>query len=65
MGKKVNPREMVVQKSVGFRFRQREFFNKYPEFKPDEFCRNAIDEQIRLIDPEFLKKEEKNDRKRI
>jgi len=49
---------MVVQKSVGFRFRQREFFNKYPEFKPDEFCRQAIDEQIRLIDPEFLKKEE-------
>ena len=60
MGKHVSPREMIVQKSVGFRFRQREFFNKYQEFKPDEFCRNAIDEQIKLIDPEFLKKEEKD-----
>jgi hypothetical protein len=29
------------------------FFNKYPDFKPDEYCRNAIDAQIKLIDEEF------------
>jgi len=54
MGKRVEPREMIVQKSVGFRFRQREFFNKYPNFRPDEYCRKAVDEQIKLIDEEFL-----------
>jgi len=54
MGKRVEPREMIVQKSVGFRFRQRKFFNKYPNFRPDEYCRKAVDEQIKLIDEEFL-----------
>jgi len=54
MGKRVEAREMIVQKSVGFRFRQREFFNKHPNFRPDEYCRRAVDEQIKLIDPEFL-----------
>ena len=57
MGKKVKPRERIVQRSIGFRFRQFEFFNKYPEFKPDTFCRDAIDEQIAQIDPEFLTEE--------
>jgi len=54
MGKRVSPREIKVQKSISFCFRQVEFFNKYPEFKPDQFCRDKIDEQIKLIDPEFL-----------
>ena len=54
MGRKVEPRKKIMQKTVGFRFYQHEFFNKYPEFKPDEFCRMAVDEQIKLIDPSFL-----------
>ena len=57
MGKHVEPRERIVQRSMGFKFRQIEFFNKYPEFKPDTFCRKAIDKQIEQIDPEFLEKE--------
>ena len=60
MGKRVEPREMIVQKSVGFRFRQREFFNKYPNFRPDEYCRKAVDEQIKLIDEEFLTNDQKD-----
>lgn len=55
-----NPDEKIVQRSVGFKFRQHRFFNKYPEFKPDKFCRIVIDEQIKLIDPEFLKDENEN-----
>lgn len=54
MGKLLaNPRERKVQKSIAFSFRQLEFFNKYPSFKPDAFCRDKIDEQIALIDPSF------------
>ena len=34
--------------------RQHLFFNKYPDFKPDEFCRNAIDNQIEQIDKNYL-----------
>ncbi len=55
MGKRVEPREKIVQRGIGFNFRQHEFFNKYQkDFRPDEYCRAAIDEQIKLIDPEFL-----------
>lgn len=54
MGTRINPRDKVVQRSIGFNFRQIEFFNKYPQFKPDEYCRKVIDEQIELIDGEFL-----------
>ena len=61
MGKRVEPRERIVQRSIGFKFRQIEFFNKYPEFRPDTFSRDTIDEQIAQIDPEFLKKEENKD----
>ncbi len=57
MGKKVEVKERVVQRSIGFRFRQIEFFDKYPEFKPDEFCRKAIDDQISQVDPDFLEKD--------
>ncbi len=63
MGKKVEPKRRIVQRSIGFRFEQIEFFNKYPEFKPDTFCREAIDEQIAQIDQEFLDKEEKKNDK--
>lgn len=57
MGKRVKPRERVTQRSIGFKQRQIEFFNKYPDFKPDLYCRETIDEQIKLIDPEFLENE--------
>jgi hypothetical protein len=57
MKNRMNPRDKIVQRSVGFNFRQIEFFNKYPDFRPDEFCRKAIDEQIEMIDKEFLKNE--------
>ena len=58
MGRKLsNQSERIVQRSIGFNFRQFEFFNKYPDFKPDTFCRKAIDEQIKIIDSNFLEKE--------
>ena len=46
-----------MQISIGFNFRQMEFFDKYPDFKPDKFCRKAIDEQIAQIDETFLNKQ--------
>jgi len=49
----------IVQRSIGFNKRQIDFFYEYPDFKPDAFCRKAIDEQITQIDPNFLNKEEK------
>lgn len=56
MGKKLqNPHERKVQRSIAFSFRQLEFFNEHPEFKPDYFCRDAIDNQIARIDSKFLK----------
>lgn len=59
MSQRINPEERIVQRSVGFNFRQIRFFNKYPEFKPDEYCRKAIDEEIRRLDKEFLSEDEK------
>jgi len=29
------------------------FFAEHPEFKPDTFCRKAVDDQIKLIDPKY------------
>jgi len=54
MGKHINPKDKIVQRSIGFKFRQIEFFNDYPEFKPDQFCRQIIDEQIQQINPKYL-----------
>jgi len=54
MGKRIKLRDKIQQRSVGFNNRQHEFFDKYPEFNPDKFARKAVDEQIALIDPEFL-----------
>jgi len=56
MGRRIDPNEKIVQRSVGFNFRHHLFFNEYPEFKPDEYCRKAIDEQIEEIDKRFMKK---------
>lgn len=55
MKNRINPRDKIVQRSIGFNFRQIEFFNEYPDFKPDEFCRQAIDNQIEIINIKFLK----------
>ena len=64
MGKKlVDNQERIVQRSIGFNFRQIEFFNAHPDFKPDTFCRDAIDKQVEMIDSKFLKKEIKNEEK--
>lgn len=61
MGKHLaDNRERIVQRSIGFNFRQIEFFNKYPDFKPDIFCRKAIDEQINQIDGEYLNEKKTN-----
>ena len=57
MGKRINPRDKIVQRSIGFNFRQIEFMNAYPRFKPDAYCRKIIDEQIEAIDTKFLEKE--------
>ena len=57
MKTRMNPRDKIVQRSVGFNFRQIEFFNAHPDFKPDTFCRDAIDKQIEIIDIKFLKEE--------
>jgi hypothetical protein len=54
MAKKINPEEKIVQRSVGFKFRQIRFFNEHPEFKPDIYCRDSVDAQIKQIDPKFL-----------
>jgi hypothetical protein len=57
MGKRLKDnQERIVQRSIGFTFRHMLFFNEHPDFKPDTFCREAIDEQIKQIDQRFLKK---------
>ena len=58
MGKLLqNPRKRIVQRSIGFEFWMVEFFNKHPEFKPDAYCRKAVIDQIKLIEPELLENE--------
>lgn len=61
MGKKLNDEgERVIQRTIGFKKRQIDFFADHPEFKPDKFCRDAVDEQIRLHSDgtKYLKKEQ-------
>ena len=57
VNKQVEVRERIVQRSIGFNFRQIDFFSNYPDFKPDAFCRKIVDEQIEQIDKTFLYKE--------
>jgi len=54
MGKIVDFREKITNRSIGFNNRQIEFFNEHPDFKPDIYCRIAIDLQIELIDEKYL-----------
>jgi len=56
---KKNPRLTVTQRCIGFKFYQKEFFNKHPDFQPDVYCRDIVDEQIKLIDPDFWEEIEK------
>jgi len=49
MGKTVEPMKKIVQRSIGFSLKQIIWFAEHQEFKPDKFCRIAIDEQIKLI----------------
>lgn len=58
MGARINPEDKIVQRCIGFNFRQIRFFNEHPEFKPDIFCREAIDAQIAIIDNKYLKKKD-------
>ena len=53
---KINPMNKISQRSVGFHLRQLLFFAEYPDFKPDSFCREAVDKQIAKIDERFLEK---------
>lgn len=60
MGRKLaDNNERIVQRSIGFNFRQILFFNEHPNFKPDTFCRDAIDKQIAMIDNKFLQNEKR------
>ena len=49
MGKRCEPMKKIVQRSIGFTLKQIIWFAEHPEFKPDTFCRIAVDEQINLI----------------
>jgi len=55
---KIKPMNKITQRSVGFNLRQILFFAENPDFKPDMFCRKAVDDQIRLIDPKYLDEDE-------
>ena len=52
-------KERIVQRSIGFKLRQLEFFEEHPEFDINEFVRNAMDIQIEIIDNKFLSKDKK------
>jgi len=53
MGRRINPEMKIVQKPVGYYFYQHRFFAKHKEFKPDKHSRFAVNQQIKLKDPEF------------
>lgn len=50
----IKPMQKISQRSVGFHLRQILFFAEHPEFRPDQFCRDAVDEQIKLLDERYL-----------
>lgn len=50
MGKRIqNSEEMIAQKSVGFFTWQKRFINEHPEFKVDPYCRQILNEQIKIL----------------
>lgn len=55
MGKQLkDPKQKVMQRSIGFPLRQHMFFAEHPSFKPDTHCRRSVDDQIAEIDPKYL-----------
>jgi len=54
MAHKIDPMQKITQRSVGFNLRQIMFFANYGDFRPDKFCRAAVDNQIAEIDPSYL-----------
>jgi len=58
MGKRIDPSKKVMQRSIGFKFYHMKFFADYPDFKPDKYCREAIDKQIKLINGSYLPEDE-------
>ena len=58
MGKTVEPMKRILQKSIGFEMRQHLFMAEHRDFKPDLFCRKAIDDQIAEIDPQYLEEDD-------
>ena len=54
MRKTVKSSELIIQRPIGFHSRQLKFFEEYPDFNPDRFCRDTVEEQISIIDPNFL-----------
>jgi len=54
MPRRVKPEMKVIQRTIGFNYYHFKFFSEHPEFKPDKYCREAIDKQIAMIAPEFL-----------
>lgn len=61
MGKSIEPRERVTQKSAGIRYRQMEFINwaesNLPDFDWNKLVRDKLDEQIKILKPDFLEYE--------
>ncbi len=52
--KEVKESEKVIQKSVGFYKRQLEFIKVHKDFDINKLCRDKLDEQIKLIDNNYL-----------
>ena len=61
MGKRIDPKLRIQQRTIGFKNYHFDFFYKHPDFKPDKYCRMAVDEQIKIIDPDFLPNDEKTE----
>jgi len=58
MGKSVNSRERVTQKSAGIKQRQLDFIywaeSNLPEFDWNKLVRDKLEEQIEIFAPQFL-----------
>lgn len=61
MGKSIPPRERVIQKSACIKTYQLEFINwaetSIPLFNWNKLVRDKLDEQIKMLAPEFLEDE--------
>jgi uncharacterized protein (UPF0371 family) len=55
MGLRKSRLDKVSQKTVCLTGRQSDFLEAHPEVDINQVCRKAIDEQIKLIDPSYIK----------